>query len=904
MNYQSDFKDYLTKFGIGCGGEIIANGEIQRFKNTLTSGSKNKNKNAWYVMYQSGDFFAGVFGEWSLNIHGQKWNSNNFNDLSKKERTKIDNLMAEQIAQQQRELELSRETARKECKKIWDESTKATTNHPYLKNKGFDVMDLNIRVNKQNKLVIPLFDEEGTLHSLQTIQTDGFKQFYKDGATKGHYCVLGNQKESDIIFISEGYATALSIHLATDSKYCVVVAFNAYNLLPVAKTFNRLYADKSIVIAGDDDRFKESGNKGLTICKKIKNELGLSFVIPKFDDETKGTDFNDLHQQQGLAIVKNQVLIEQLLSPQDIGKRSVPAGFSLRDNGLFFFGADSDQPIEVCDPLYVTAISRDDGNEKQGRLLEWYDKDGQPHKWNMPMRLLAGDGLEVRANLMDSGLNINPTTNARKQLSIYLQKAEPQARVRTVLRTGWFNNCFVLPNKTIGEDKTQERVMLQSDESPNPFKSSGELKDWQANISSYCVGNSRLLLSVSLAFSSPLLGVLDTEQGGINLKGNSSTGKSTALKVACSVMSEPNKYRKQWKATVNGIEATASNHNHLMLALDEMGQMDAKQLGETAYMLSNGQGKQRANKSGGTSILREWKLMILSTGELSIKEAIESIGGKAKAGQEVRMIDINADVQHGIYEELHEFNDGAELSEHLNTQSLLYHGTAFEVFLNKLILNKDKVKPVFDSIKGKFIEVLPKDIEVDGQVKRIANRFALIATAGELATKWGVTGWQENNALEACITCFKDCIDDRGGYGSQEEREMLEQVRDEISKNRKNNFLDWEKAKKDSAMINEFWGYFVNPTENSNGQELSGFEFRLTNTGLKSICKGFNVQKVVGVLRKNGFIILTKDGKSTYPKKDPITKNQMRFYRIKSEILNLNNQSKNERETSKLEVVV
>ncbi len=902
MNYQSDFKDHLIKFGIGCGCEIIANGEIQRFKNTLTNSS---NKNAWYVMFQSGDFFASKFGDWSLNIHGQKWHSNNFNDLSKKERTKIDRQLDEQNAQQKRELELSRKIAREECKKIWDESTNATTNHPYLKNKGFDVKDLTIRLNNQNELVIPLFNEKGIIQSLQTIKIDGSKRFYRGGAITGHYCVLGNQKESDIIFICEGYATALSIHLATNSKYCVVVAFNANNLLPVAKTFNRLYTDKSIVIAGDDDRFKESGNKGLTICKKIKNELGLLFVIPKFDDETKGTDFNDLHQQEGLAIVKKQVLVEQLLSPQDIGKRSVPAGFSLTDNGLFFFGADSDEGIEVCDALYVTAISRDDSNEKQGRLLEWYDKDGQHHIWNMPMKLLAGDGLEVRANLMDSGLNINPTTNARKQLSRYLQKAEPHARVRTVIKTGWFNDCFVLPNKTIGEDKTQERVMLQSDESLNTFKSSGKLEDWQANISSYCIGNSRLLLSVSLAFASPLLGVLDVEQGGVNLKGNSSTGKSTALKVACSVMSEPNKYRKQWKATVNGIEATASNHNHLMLALDEMGQMDAKQLGETAYMLSNGQGKQRANKSGGTSILRDWKLMILSTGELSIKEAIESIGGKAKAGQQVRMIDINADVKYGIYEELHGFNGGAELSEHLNTKSLEYHGTAFEVFLNKLVLNKDKgVKPVFDSIKGKFIEVLPKDIEVDGQVKRIANRFALIATAGELATKWGVTAWQENNALDACITCFKDCIDDRGGYGSQEEREMLEQVRDEISKNRKNNFLDWEKAKKDSAMINEFWGYFVNPTENSNGQELSGFEFRLTNTGLKSICKGFNVQKVVGVLRKNGFIILTKDGKSTYPKKDPITKNQMRFYRIKSEILNLNNQSKNERETSKLEVVV
>jgi len=133
---------------------------------------------------------------------------------------------------------------------------------------------------------------------------------------------------------------------------------------------------------------------------------------------------------------------------------------------------------------------------------------------------------------------------------------------------------------------------------------------------------------------------------------------------------------------------------------------------------------------------------------------------------------------------------------------------------------------------------------------------------------------------------------------------MLEQVRDEISRHQSSNFMDWEKSKNDKAMsVKEFWGYSVQPSKNSNGQELSGFEFRLTNTGFKDVCKGFNFHKVAKILRKHNFIVLTKDGKSTYPKTDPITKKQMRFYRVKSEILNSKNQVKNERETLKLKVV-
>ncbi|MDZ7852016.1 MAG: hypothetical protein U5L98_05025 [Halomonas sp.] len=37
---------------------------------------------------------------------------------------------------------------------------------------------------------------------------------------------------------------------------------------------------------------------------------------------------------------------------------------------------------------------------------------------------------------------------------------------------------------------------------------------------------------------------------------------------------------------------------------------------------------------------------------------------------------------------------------------------------------------------------------------RAAGAFGLLATAGELATEAGITGWQEGEALEAVSTCF------------------------------------------------------------------------------------------------------------------------------------------------------
>ncbi len=37
----------------------------------------------------------------------------------------------------------------------------------------------------------------------------------------------------------------------------------------------------------------------------------------------------------------------------------------------------------------------------------------------------------------------------------------------------------------------------------------------------------------------------------------------------------------------------------------------------------------------------------------------------------------------------------------------------------------------------------------EGQDKRAAGRFALIGLAGALATEYGLTGWQEGEALHA-----------------------------------------------------------------------------------------------------------------------------------------------------------
>jgi putative DNA primase/helicase len=63
------------------------------------------------------------------------------------------------------------------------------------------------------------------------------------------------------------------------------------------------------------------------------------------------------------------------------------------------------------------------------------------------------------------------------------------------------------------------------------------------------------------------------------------------------------------------------------------------------------------------------------------------------------------------------------------------------------------------------------------QVARAAKKFALIGVAGEWATALGVTPWGRGEAQRAARWAFERWLEARGGVGSHEERQAIEQVR-------------------------------------------------------------------------------------------------------------------------------
>jgi putative DNA primase/helicase len=318
------------------------------------------------------------------------------------------------------------------------------------------------------------------------------------------------------------------------------------------------------------------------------------------------------HHDPGLVDIEERKIAGDTATAKPLIRRARGCGFEIRPNGVFYLAKnedDTDQPLRICDALHIIAMTRNaDGNE-WGRLLRWDDPDGKPHQWAMPMELLQADGPEVRGELARQGLTIEPGHKAHELFTRFLSTWQVEARVRCVERLGWHGSTYVLPEQCFGEGN--EQIVFQSPHAIEPaFGAKGTVDEWRQNVAALARGNSRVIFAISVALAGTLLELAGEDSGGFSFRGESSSGKTTALCAATSVWG-PSEFRRQWCATTNGLEGLAALYNDCVLILDELGQMNPHDAGEAAYLLANGRGKARATRSGTARQSQTWRLLFL-----------------------------------------------------------------------------------------------------------------------------------------------------------------------------------------------------------------------------------------------------------------------------------------------------
>ncbi len=245
-------------------------------------------------------------------------------------------------------------------------------------------------------------------------------------------------------------------------------------------------------------------------------------------------------------------------------------------------------------PFEVIGRARDPHGYGWARWLRWRDPDGRRHEHAVADAALHGDAGALAADLAGRGLTVSRA--GRGHLCDYLNAVRVRARVTTVGRTGWHDisdhRVFVLPDQVIGQPAAE--TVILSGAAAAPYARRGTLEEWRQGVGRLAAGHGRLVLALSTAFAGPLVDLVSGEGGGLNLFGQSSRGKTTALKAAASVWgrgaSDPG-FVRSWRSTANAAEATAAIVTDTCLCLDEIGVAEGRDAAAAVYQLASGVGK-------------------------------------------------------------------------------------------------------------------------------------------------------------------------------------------------------------------------------------------------------------------------------------------------------------------------
>lgn len=312
-------------------------------------------------------------------------------------------------------------------------------------------------------------------------------------------------------------------------------------------------------------------------------------------------------------------------------------------------------------------------------------------------------------NLSSKGLDVD--SNNRSELVQFISmfmRLNNLPTNKTVSRLGHVRGHFIHPLI----DSDVELVIHEEGYKrlANAFKTKGSLKSYSDTVFNEIKDSPMAMMFLYASLGSILLHDFKIEPFIVDMASRSSTGKTTALKVAGSVWGTDD-LRSEWNTTKVNVERKASMMNSFPLIYDDTRKAPVYQLADIVYQFSGGRSKGRGNIH---SIDSEstWQNILISTGETSIVEY-----GNQKAGVSARVITL----QDSPFKDDINFNriyDGISNN----------YGHLGLAFIKQYESKKKDYLEVFKGHEKLFIEKA-EDNEI---MQRLGRAFALLQTAGEI----------------------------------------------------------------------------------------------------------------------------------------------------------------------------
>jgi uncharacterized protein (DUF927 family) len=380
-------------------------------------------------------------------------------------------------------------------------------------------------------------------------------------------------------------------------------------------------------------------------------------------------------------------------------------------------------------------------------------------KWNKVLIHVAeiGNMMELYTKLRKLGMTV--TGPALVNLLAVIQSPKT---FKAVEATGWHevgNNgqrVFVLPDHTVitktGSEATSAAVQPVFD-ADRRFATTGTLEGSRALLEAVS-DEPDMITMVAHALMAPLVKDFRlTEAGYLHYWGPTSIGKTSALHLALSMAGDGNKdtgITESYTGTAHATEIKAARMLDMPFGVDEMKGATGENCERLSYTLSNGRTK--AAGAGFGDKLKEEKIfrcVVLSSGEMTMKDKVESAGLQYDGGASVRVTDIRFRGFLGSYPQ-RGFKDSQAHADFVNDMAGTHYGHVFPLSI-QTYLDCDTARVEIEELRRGINEEHP---QANPQNARVFSRFSLVAAYAEWLIGKGVLPWTKDKAQQAVVAVF------------------------------------------------------------------------------------------------------------------------------------------------------
>lgn len=351
--------------------------------------------------------------------------------------------------------------------------------------------------------------------------------------------------------------------------------------------------------------------------------------------------------------------------------------------------------------LFPTGLEYDEADRYETtRIRHWLPMEGWK-EFKIQSSLIHSPR-EFNTALADQSVKYSPEgklkDTMRIYMSSYLQRIQQSQRVNVHhMKMGWKegNTQFLLGPKLFMNDGTVRKagISAKTADALTNFGTKGDFDKWKALTRKLDEpGYEPHAFGVMIGFGAPLVEIVGMDGLMVNMVGPTGGGKSATGRLMSSIYGRSTKSSNS--STVNARIEKMGAYGNLPIYIDEISNIEPKELSQLAYDIANGIGKDRLRADSSIKEAVKWCTMALTSSNHNLHEKLQMAKGDPEA-EKMRLFEYD-------FPEIPGYFEYAENVLHPTLDE--NYGHAGEAYIHALVqMDKKQIKADIKAMKDSLV---------------------------------------------------------------------------------------------------------------------------------------------------------------------------------------------------------